>query len=159
MAPATGLAATLDQLSAGDARARLADIARTAVMATLGLRSAAAIDPRTSFFELGLDSLTATELRHRLRSVLGYEIGATVVFDYPSLDRLVEHLLGQIVRPGAETGGFGTDLSLLQGKESPAVPPAPGLASRDRSQDQPLEQAIANELAELESLLAGLSDE
>ncbi len=156
---ATAPAAALDTLSANEARARLAEIVRAAVMATLGLRSAAAIDPRTSFFDLGLDSLTATELRHRLRSVLGYEINATVVFDYPSLDRLVEHLLGQIVRPQAQIDGFSADSSLLEGRGTPAVPPAPGSASRDTSQDQPLEQAIANELAELESLLAGSSDE
>ena len=158
-AAAAGQGPALDTLSVNEVRARLAEIVRTAVMATLGLRSAAAIDPRTSFFDLGLDSLTATELRHRLRSVLGYEINATVVFDYPSLERLVEHLLRQSVRSGAETNGLGTDSSQLEGRGTPAVPPAPRLASRDKSPDQPIEQAIANELAELESLLAGLSDE
>jgi hypothetical protein len=45
--------------------------------------------------------------------------------------------------------------------DSPAPSPQPGLEleSHDVSLDQPLAQAIAKELAELESLLTGSSDE
>jgi acyl carrier protein len=148
-APVAGLAASLDHVSLDDARARVADVVRTELMATLGLRTAASIDPRTSFFDIGLDSLTATELRHRLRAKLGYDINATVVFDYPSLDRLVEHLLAPIARRTKSLA------------DSPAPPSqaGPELESHDVSLDQPLEQAIAKELAELESLLTGSSDE
>jgi NADP-dependent 3-hydroxy acid dehydrogenase YdfG/acyl carrier protein len=147
--PAAGFADALEHVSIDEARARLAALVRSEVMATLGLRSAAAIDQRTSFFDIGLDSLTATELRHRLHAKLGYDIHATVVFDYPSLERLVEHLLGPIVR---RTKG-------VADSPAPAMKPAPELESPRDSLDQPLEQAIAKELAELESLLAGSSDE
>ena len=41
-----GLAGTLDDLPVDEARARLGDLVRAEVMATLGLRNAAAIDPR-----------------------------------------------------------------------------------------------------------------
>ena len=148
-APAAGLGDTLGLVPVDEARALLADVVRTEVMATLGLRSAASIDPRTSFFETGLDSLTATELRHRLRAKLGYDISATVVFDYPSLERLVEHLLEPVVRRTRDVAD----------SAAPAVKPTPELEMLDDALDLPLEQAIARELAELESLLASSSNE
>ena len=70
------------------------------------------------------------------------------MFDYPTLERLVEHLLEPIVRRASSAP-----------PPSRSATPAPGRERHDESPDQPLEQAIARELAELESLLAGSSDE
>ena len=148
-APSAGLADTLDVVCVDEARRRLTDLVRSELMATLGLRSAAAIDPRTSFFDIGLDSLTATELRHRLRTKLGYDINATVVFDYPSLEQLVEHLVQPIVRRTKDVADATTSMPEAARERN----------SNDTPQEQLLAQAIAEELAELESLLAGSPDE
>jgi acyl carrier protein len=144
--PVTVLRQALEHGSVVEARPLLVNLVRAEIVSTLGLRSADAIDGRTSFFELGLDSLTATELRHRLRSTLGYEIGATTIFDYPSLDRLVDRLL----EPLAGRTALVADAAAVT---EPLVEPD------DTGPDVPIEHAIADELERLEALMAGKSHE
>ncbi|MFT5375678.1 MAG: acyl transferase domain-containing protein/acyl-CoA synthetase (AMP-forming)/AMP-acid ligase II [Candidatus Latescibacterota bacterium] len=55
------------------------------------------IQPRQRFFDLGLDSLMAVELRDRLQTGLGHALAATVVFDYPTLEALVDYLSGELL--------------------------------------------------------------
>ncbi len=65
------------------------------------LRLSSAPSPTIGFFDLGMDSLMAVELRNRLnRAFAGqYTASNTVVFDYPNIASLARHLaeeLGQI---------------------------------------------------------------
>ena len=54
---------------------------------------AAKIDRRTSFNQLGVDSLMSLELRNRLEASMGLKLSATMLFTYPNLASLAEHLL------------------------------------------------------------------
>jgi acyl carrier protein len=45
-----------------------------------------------SFFDLGLTSLTLSDLKQRLEGLLGCEINANILFNSPTVTRLVEHL-------------------------------------------------------------------
>ena len=71
------------------------------------------IDPteiprREGFFDMGMDSLTAVQLRERLQRRLGRELAATVIMDYPDVERLVEHLMViAIPEPGSGGGEDG----------------------------------------------------
>ena len=51
------------------------------------------IPPRQPLFDVGLDSILALELRDRLEQELGIGLKPTVLFTYPTLETLVDHLL------------------------------------------------------------------
>jgi acyl transferase domain-containing protein/acyl carrier protein len=49
------------------------------------------------FFDLGMDSLMAVELRRRIEQGVGKEIPATLAMDYPRLSDVVDYLLGDVL--------------------------------------------------------------
>ena len=51
------------------------------------------------FAELGMDSLTAVELKNDLELDLGYSLSVTVAFNYPSVGTLAKFILENIYRP------------------------------------------------------------
>ena len=62
------------------------------------LRLPSTPDSSVGFFDLGMDSLMAVELRNRLnRAFAGdYTASNTVVFDYPDIASLARHLVEEL---------------------------------------------------------------
>lgn len=56
-----------------------------------------------SFFDLGLTSLGITDLKQRLERLLVCEIDANVLFNSPTVERLLAHL-AEVLFPGAGPG-------------------------------------------------------
>ncbi|MET3988095.1 type I polyketide synthase [Streptomyces sp. PvR034] len=79
----------------------LREAVRTHAAAVLGHDGAESVPLTRSFAELGLDSVTAVELRNRLGSMVGHKLPAGLVFDYPTVADLVGYLRDLLV--GDET--------------------------------------------------------
>jgi rifamycin polyketide synthase module 9/10 len=70
----------------------LLDVVRTQVASVLGYGATGTFDADQGLFELGFDSLTAIELRNRLRDITGRKIAANLVFAYPTPVMIAAHL-------------------------------------------------------------------
>ncbi|GAA2552814.1 type I polyketide synthase [Winogradskya consettensis] len=105
------LTAELAGLSVPERRRRLLDLVRTHAAAALGHQGPQDIEPARAFQELGFDSLTAVDIRNRLRTATGLPITATVVFDHPTPARLADHLHAELygaeADPAPAAGGSG----------------------------------------------------
>ncbi len=80
-----------------DRRQVLAELVANLLAAVLGHESGAAIETDRNFGELGVDSLTAAELRNHLADVTGLRLPATLVFDYPNTDAVATFLDTELV--------------------------------------------------------------
>jgi len=61
------------------------------------------IDPDTAFQDFGLDSLTAVELRNRLKTATGLTLPPTLTFDYPTPTAVADYI-GQQIAESRDTG-------------------------------------------------------
>jgi rifamycin polyketide synthase module 9/10 len=87
-----GLAERLAGLSADEQTAALLDVVVTHVAAVLGHSPNHHIDADQGLFEIGFDSLTAIELRNRLRAITGHAIPPDLVFAYPTPELITAQL-------------------------------------------------------------------
>ncbi|MFC9926132.1 type I polyketide synthase, partial [Streptomyces sp. NPDC127190] len=100
-APAATLRDRLLALPAGERDAMLLDLVRTHAATVLGHATADAIGTTHTFRDLGVDSLSAVELRNALGLRTGLALPPTLVFDYPTPAALAEHLRRELL---AESG-------------------------------------------------------
>ncbi|MFJ9953652.1 SDR family NAD(P)-dependent oxidoreductase [Kitasatospora sp. NPDC091207] len=98
--PLAGAAA----LPVADRAAAVAALVRDTTAAVLGHADPDALDLDRTFQSLGLDSLTAVELRNGLAAALGSRVPTTLVFDYPTPRAVIGHLLAELTgEPAAVT--------------------------------------------------------
>ncbi|WP_149553083.1 type I polyketide synthase [Streptomyces marokkonensis] len=86
-------------------REAVTDLVRSALSGVLGHASDARIPLDVPFTQLGLDSLTALELRNTLSRATGTPLPATLVFDHPTPAAVADLLLAQLEPADAPEGG------------------------------------------------------
>ncbi|NKY88122.1 type I polyketide synthase [Nocardia veterana] len=79
-----------------DRRAMVRELIITEIAAVLGYDGPDRIDADRNFRDLGFDSLTALEVRNRVRRVTGVSVPATAIFDYPTPASLTAHVLEKL---------------------------------------------------------------
>jgi polyketide synthase 12 len=87
----SALAQRIHGLSEDEQHAVLLDLVRSHIATVLGNTTAEAVDPDKAFQELGFDSLTAVEMRNRLKAATGLALSPTLIFDYPTPSRLASY--------------------------------------------------------------------
>ncbi|MEU0138212.1 beta-ketoacyl reductase, partial [Streptomyces sp. NPDC006296] len=109
----------------------------------LGYDAATGIPAERGFLDLGIDSLTAVELRNRLKTETGLPLPATLVFDHPDATRLARHL-AEALAPGG-TGTAPEDAG-PDGRADGPLAPADAPANGTGGVPGHLESADADEL-------------
>ncbi|ALG12160.1 type I polyketide synthase [Kibdelosporangium phytohabitans] len=102
----TGLADRLGALPETEQHLALLEIVRAHAATVLGHDSPEAIEPARPFRDLGVDSMTAVDLRNELAAATGVRLPATLVFDYPTPGELAHFLRDQVLgdRGAAKAG-------------------------------------------------------
>ncbi|MCV3213932.1 acyltransferase domain-containing protein [Plectonema radiosum NIES-515] len=86
----------LESATFGERRSLLIAHVRHQLSIVLGINQPESISLETGFFDLGIDSLIAVELRNKLRSATGVELPVGVLFDHPTINQLASFLLDRI---------------------------------------------------------------
>uniref|UniRef100_A0AAU3GX85 SDR family NAD(P)-dependent oxidoreductase n=1 Tax=Streptomyces sp. NBC_01401 TaxID=2903854 RepID=A0AAU3GX85_9ACTN len=92
----SALRARLADLPVGERSRTLVDLVRGLAAEVLGHTAADGIDVARPFQEQGFDSLTAVELRDRLRRSAGVRLPSTLLFDHPTPEAVAARLLGEL---------------------------------------------------------------
>jgi acyl transferase domain-containing protein/acyl-CoA synthetase (AMP-forming)/AMP-acid ligase II/acyl carrier protein len=107
-APAPAVAQLADAPPA-EREARLISLLQGEVASVLGYPGGRLPDPRRGFFEMGLDSLLAVELRNRLARTFARKLPATLAFDHANIQALADYLAAKVLgwsAPAAPASGL-----------------------------------------------------
>jgi polyketide synthase 7 len=99
----TGLRVRLEGLTVEHRHRELVDLVCSNAATVLG-HSTADINAERAFEDVGFDSLSAVELRNRLKTATGLTLSPTVIFDHPTPTALAEHLDTQLASTPTTTG-------------------------------------------------------
>ncbi len=108
--------------------------------------SAATLDEQTGFFDLGIDSLTAVELRNALQNTLPVNLPTTLLFKYPNITALANFLAAELLQEAAPPESVPPPLAPMP--PPPATPSATAAAVGAMSEAE-LEALINSEFDNL----------
>jgi len=96
-----------------------------ALVSSILLLDAGEINVNDRLFDIGVDSLIAMQLKSKLQQDLGVPLGSTLLFDFPTVDRLASYLVEEFVNP---LDGTGCDSQRVS-KDAPSQNEVDALAS------------------------------
>ncbi|HET8681007.1 MAG TPA: type I polyketide synthase, partial [Micromonosporaceae bacterium] len=95
--PVASLAQHLAALPPAERDRAVSDLVRDQIATVLAYSAPEAVELDRAFQDLGFDSLTALDLRNRLKAATGARIPATVVFDHPTPGALIRYLRAELL--------------------------------------------------------------
>ncbi|RLK09553.1 acyl transferase domain-containing protein [Micromonospora sp. M71_S20] len=109
------LATELTGLTEAEREQAVLDLVCREAAVVLGHESTDGLAANRPFKDAGFDSLTAVDLRNRLRTATGLTLPATLVFDHPTPAALATHLLAGIAqrRPDPATAAATATVAML----------------------------------------------
>jgi myxalamid-type polyketide synthase MxaB len=111
------LQARLQDVPTGRRRAVLAEFLQSHVATVLRLDTRQPLQERKGFFDYGLDSLMAVELRNRLQNATGAALPTTLLFDCPHLEALTNYFEAALLTPPAPEQEEEEDIEVLLARE------------------------------------------
>ncbi|HEX8119390.1 MAG TPA: beta-ketoacyl reductase, partial [Pyrinomonadaceae bacterium] len=130
----------LDAAAPGERYGLLRAHVQREVEKVLRFTAADNLDPQAVFSELGVDSLTAVEIKTALEVSVGHPLPITLLFDHPSVEGVTRHLAQDV---------FSIDLP-----ETPAAQ-----SQRDEEMDRALSEVEGLSEEEMDKILLGLAGE
>ncbi|MEU4626378.1 type I polyketide synthase [Actinoplanes sp. NPDC023801] len=94
---ANELVTRLASLPPGEHKRHLQELVRNLAAEALGHTGVEEIEPTRAFRELGFDSVSAVDVRNRLRTATGLQLPTTLIFDYPTPALLAEYLRSELL--------------------------------------------------------------
>ncbi|MFD8708629.1 SDR family NAD(P)-dependent oxidoreductase, partial [Kitasatospora sp. NPDC059648] len=116
-----GLRSRLAGLSPEAQDQALLDLVRAQLATALHHSEPEAIPAHRGFLELGLDSLTAVELRNALARATGLRLPATLVFNHPTPTALAAYLRGELLGKNADSAAPAPATAAAGGEDAIAV--------------------------------------
>lgn len=106
--------AELREALAGERRNLLRKFLQEMAREALGYGESETVAPDQPLVEQGFDSLMTVDMRNRLGKSLGCTLPASLLFDHPTLDRIADHLLKDVLHfDGAEAEAKPTAAAVL----------------------------------------------
>jgi acyl carrier protein len=87
----------LRELPLSERREELEELVITEFKSTLMMTDEEDLPFDMSYFELGFTSLRITEIKERLEVQLGQKISTNVLFNSPTMERLMSYLTGEVL--------------------------------------------------------------
>ena len=112
---------------------RLARPVQSLVADVLRLDADQTVEREVGFFDMGVDSLMAVQIKDRIQQLVGRELTPSLCFDYPTIVALIEHLLRQLF-PESETDE--SDLRILTDVRPVSQPPVDECRVEDMLDEQ-----------------------
>jgi len=134
--PAMKVCAELAALPPRERVSRMAGLVRAELARVLRIADADRIDGAKGFFDMGLDSLLAVQLRRRLATLLDKPLPATLTFKYSNVVALSEYLVSLLV----------SDDVLLKGAAPAPIPAASANKVLDGVADDDIHALLQAEL-------------
>jgi acyl transferase domain-containing protein/NADPH:quinone reductase-like Zn-dependent oxidoreductase/acyl carrier protein len=95
----------LHQCPRTNRKKQLQQFMQAEIAQVLAIEHSTDVDLDMSFFDLNMDSLTGVELTNRLQKALQFNLSPTVVFNYPTPNKLLGYIMANVF----DSGYFGSD--------------------------------------------------